>query len=349
MLTAALRDLQWRKRRFVIAIVGTGLVFAMTLVLTGLANGFRVEAQRTVDSLGLDSYLIKSGAAGPFIGSSPFPPTDLQKAARLPGVAVAVPMVYGSTTIPDRGTSRNVNVFGAPERGPGMPAMSSGRVPANPAEIAVSSTLRRGVGQDLEIGSRTLRIVGIVDDSTLLARQANVFLTVAGAQQLLFSGQPLISAIGVVGKPAAAPEGYRVVDRAGAVDDLVRPLKGARTSIFLMAWLLWVVAALIVGSMIYLTALERVRDFAVFKAVGVPTRSIMAGLSLQAVIVAVLAALVGGIVSVLLEPLFPMRVDIPTLAFVLLPVIAVAIGLLASVAGLRRAVTVDPALAFGGP
>ena len=25
MLTAALRDLQWRKRRFVIAIVGTGL------------------------------------------------------------------------------------------------------------------------------------------------------------------------------------------------------------------------------------------------------------------------------------------------------------------------------------
>jgi putative ABC transport system permease protein len=37
------------------------------------------------------------------------------------------------------------------------------------------------------------------------------------------------------------------------------------------------------------------------------------------------------------------------LAFVLLPVIAVVIGLLASVAGLRRAITVDPALAFGGP
>ena len=105
MLTAALRDLQWRKRRFVIAIIGTGLVFAMTLVLTGLANGFRVEADRTVDSLGLDSYLIKSGAAGPFVGSSPFAPTELQTAARTPGVAAAVPMVYGSATIPDRGSS----------------------------------------------------------------------------------------------------------------------------------------------------------------------------------------------------------------------------------------------------
>ncbi len=349
MLTAALRDLQWRKRRFVIAIIGTGLVFAMTLVLTGLANGFRVEAQRTVDSLGLDSFLIKSGAAGPFVGSSPFPPTELERAARLPGVANAVPMVYGSATIPDRGSSRNVNVFGAPDRGPGMPAVSDGRAPTNPGEIAVSSTMRRGLGQDLEIGSRTMRIVGIVDDSTLLARQANVFLTVAGAQQLLFSGQPLISSIGIRGTLDRVPDGYRVVDRAGAVEDLVRPLKGARTSISMMAWLLWVVAALIVGSMIYVSALERIRDFAVFKAVGVSTRSIMAGLALQAVVVALLAALLGAIVSVLLGPLFPMRVDIPTLAFVLLPVIAVVIGLLASVAGLRRAVTVDPAVAFGGP
>lgn len=349
MLTAALRDLQWRKRRFVIAIVGTGLVFAMTLVLTGLANGFRVEAGRTVDSLGLDAFVIKSGAAGPFVGSAPFAPTDLDKVARSPGVTVAVPTVYGTTTIPDRGSSRNVNVFGMPERGPGMPAVSEGRVPVNPAEIAVSSTMKRGIGQDLEIGSRTLRIVGIVKDSTVLARQSNVFLTVAGAQQLLFSGQPLITSIGIRGTLARAPDGYRAVDRAGAVEDLIRPLKGARTSISLMAWLLWVVAALIVGSMIYVSALERVRDFAVFKAVGVSTPSILAGLAVQAIVVALFAALLGGIVSVLLGPLFPMRVDIPLLAFVLLPVIAVVIGLLASVAGLRRAIIVDPALAFGGP
>ena len=47
MLRVTLRDLQWRRRRFVIAIVGTSLVFAMTLVLTGLSNGFREEANNT--------------------------------------------------------------------------------------------------------------------------------------------------------------------------------------------------------------------------------------------------------------------------------------------------------------
>ena len=346
MLTAALRDLQWRKRRFVIAIIGTGLVFAMTLVLTGLANGFRVEATRTVDSLGVDAFLVKTGATGPFLGSSAFPATKLQ----VPGVGTAVPLVYGSATTPDNaGSARSVNVFGAPEQGPGMPAMKEGRPPSEPHEAAVSDTMKKPIGATVEVGGRNLQIVGLVDDSTALAGQANVFLTVNGAQKLLFSGQSLISSIGVVGPPARAPSGYLLVNRTGAIDDLLRALTGARQAMSLMAGLLWVVAGMIVGSMIYMSALERTRDFAVFKAVGVPTRSILAGLAMQAVIVAVLSALLGGVLSVLLGPLFPMRVDIPRIAFVLLPVVAVTIGVLASLAGLRRAVVVDPAVAFGGP
>ncbi|MFM8599309.1 MAG: ABC transporter permease [Mycobacterium sp.] len=345
MLKAALRDLQWRKRRFAIAIIGTGLVFAMTLVLTGLANGFRVEATRTVDSLGLDAYVVKSGATGPFLGSAAFPPTELD----LPGVSTAVPLVYGSATMPVGGSARSVNVFGAPEGGPGIPVMSNGRPPSTNDEVAVSSTMDRNIGDNVEIGSQDLRIVGIVEDSTALAGQANIFLTVAGAQALLFSGQSLLSSVGVRGKPSEAPEGFRIVDRTGAIDDLLRALTGARQAMTLMAGLLWLVAALIVGSMIYMSALERTRDFAVFKAVGVPTRAILAGLAMQAVVVAILAAALGGVLSVLLGPLFPMRVDIPQIAFLLLPVVAISIGVLASLAGLRRAVTVDPARAFGGP
>jgi putative ABC transport system permease protein len=76
---------------------------------------------------------------------------------------------------------------------------------------------------------------------------------------------------------------------------------------------------------------------------------VLAGLALQAVVVALLAAAVGVILVQVLAPLFPMTVAVPMTAYLTLPAIAVAIGLLASVAGLRRAVAVDPALAFGGP
>jgi putative ABC transport system permease protein len=129
----------------------------------------------------------------------------------------------------------------------------------------------------------------------------------------------------------------------------MRPLNAAVDAITIVAVLLWILAALIVGSVVYVSALERLRDFAVFKAIGAPTRAIMAGLALQAVVVALLAAVLGIVLSQLLAPLFPMDIVVPMRAYIALPVIAIVIGLLASVAGLRRAVAVDPALAFGGP
>jgi putative ABC transport system permease protein len=349
VLITALRDLQWRRRRFVIAVIGAGVVFAMTLVLTGLANGFRVEARHTVDSLGFDAYLIKAGAVGPFQGSAPFPETVTTAVTRIPGVKSAIPLVFGVGVVQDRGASQQVNVFGVSEHGTGVPTVASGVAPSSPGEVAVSNTLQRALGDDVQISSRKPRIVGLVDNSTALAGQPNVFFTIAGAQQLLFSGQPLVSAIGLHGTPAEIPDGYRIVHRNDAVDDLLRPLQKAIGAISYLAILLWAVAALIVGSLIYLSALERTRDFAVFKAVGVTTRSVLAGLALQAVVVAMVAAVLGAVLSLGLGPVFPIRVVVPTSAFVLLPVIAVVIGLLASVAGMRRAVTVDPALAFGGP
>src|SRR5262245_16858103 len=140
MLSAALRDMQWRRRRLVIAIASTGLVFAMTLVLTGLANGFRVEAQRTVDSMGVDAFVVKAGAAGPFLGSTPFAQVDLVRVQGAPGVVAAAPLATAASTIREGTSMRNATAFGAPERGPGMPRTSEGQAPATPEEVAVSST-----------------------------------------------------------------------------------------------------------------------------------------------------------------------------------------------------------------
>jgi putative ABC transport system permease protein len=349
MLFAALRDMQWRKRRLVIAIVSTGLIFGMTLVMSGLANGFRVEARNTVDSLGVDAFVVKDGAAGPFMGSTPFPDVDLSRVRAVAGVTAAAPLACVGTIMKDGASTRNVTAFGAPEHGPGMPQVSEGRAPARPDEVAASSVLGRHLGDTLQIGAHNLRIVGIVPNSTALAKIPNIFLTTEGLQQVAYNGQPMVTSIGINGTPRALPDGYRTYDRTGAVNDLIRPLKVAVTSITIVAILLWVVAVLIVGSVVYLSALERVRDFAVFKAIGTPSRSILGGLALQALVVSLFAAAVGVVLSMLLAPLFPMVVAVPTEAYVLLPVVAIAIGLLASLAGLRRVVAIDPALAFGGP
>jgi putative ABC transport system permease protein len=347
MLITALRDLQWRRRRFAVAAIGTAMVFGLTLILTGLTHGFRVEAEHVVDSLDIDSYVIESGAVGPFMGSSRFQESKTKAISRLPGVKSAVPVVYGNIILHDDRSPENVNVYGVPEHA--MPRITAGHAPSNPGEVVMSTALGRSVGDQVEIGAEKLRIVGLVDKSTTLAGQPNAFVSVDGAQRLMFSGQPVVSAIGLRGTPEHVPKGYRVVDRAATVDDMVRPLHGAQMALSYVSILLWGVAALIVGSLIYLSALERTRDFAVFKALGVANQLVLAGLALQAVLVAVAAAALGGLLAVVLGPLFPMLVAVTVSSFGLLLVTAVAIGLLASLAGLRHAVAVDPVLAFGGP
>lgn len=349
MLITAVRDLQWRQRRFVIAIVGTGMVFALTLILTGLTHGFRVEDQRVVNLIGIDNFLIKEGAVGPFMGSSTFPETETKVVAKLAGVESAVPLVYANAILRDRSSPQNVNVYGVPNEGPGAVPVTAGRLAENADEAAVSTTLGRSIDDDIELGGAKLKIVGLVGKSTTLAGQPNAFLTVGGVQRVVFAKQPVISSIGLRGVPDNPPEGFRVVDRNAAIDDMVRPLNGAQVALSYMAVLLWGVAALIVGSLVYLSALERTRDFAVFKALGVNTRSVLAGLVLQAVLIAVVAAVLGGVLAVALGPLFPMLVAVTPSSFMLLIVTAVLIGLVASLAGLRHAVTVDPVLAFGGP
>ena len=80
-----------------------------------------------------------------------------------------------------------------------MPAVVEGRAPTTPDEVAVSTTLGRGVGDEVEIASQTLRIVGLVENSTALANLPNVFLTTEGAQQLVYGGERLVASIGVRG------------------------------------------------------------------------------------------------------------------------------------------------------
>ena len=60
------------------------------------------------------------------------------------------------------------------------------------------------------------------------------------------------------------------------------------------------------------------------------------------------SAVVAVLVAAVLTPMMPFAVEIPVSTYVQLGVVVVAVGLVASVAGLRRTVKVEPALAFGG-
>ncbi len=355
MLRAALRDLQWRRKRFVITIIGTALVFAMSLLMSGLSNSFEVEIDRTLDAQAADWWVTRNDAAGAFSPGSFLTPDDVA-ALTGPGLGFneAAPVLYGTSTVEtrpgeDANEILNVTVFGVVPDGIGAPrSVVDGTTSINAGQVIVPRSLGKKVGDTLRIAGAQMAVAGVVDKASLLAGTPTVTMNLADAQRLLLGGQPLASMVVARGAPDL-PGSYVAFRRDAARSDLMRPLTNPVKSIDFVKVLLWLVAALIVASVVYLTVLERTRDIAVFKATGVSNRSIGAGICLQAIIISVLASLLGVALSLVLSPLFPMEVVIATDSMVLLPLLAIAVGTVAGLFGVRRTGKVAPATAFGGP
>jgi putative ABC transport system permease protein len=343
----SLRDLQWRRRRFGIAVVVTALVFALTLLLSGVGTSLHSEGRRIVGVFGADSWLVADGTSGPFTTSTFIPAETADEVATIPGVEQADPVVLLFSTIGETDL-RDVNVVGYRLGGLGEPPIASGRAPRASGEIVADTALGVDVGERVDVGGQRLRVVGRAEKVTYRFGTATLFLPIRDAQRLALGGQPLASAVVTRGVPRSAPEGLEVLTETQVREDLERPLKSGTQTIDFLNVLLWAVAAGIIGSIVYLSALERVRDFAVFKATGFTSRALVGGLALQATVVAVASALLAAALAKLLVPAFPISVELPASSFVTLFVVALAVALLASLAGLRRAIGVDPAAAFAG-
>jgi putative ABC transport system permease protein len=176
----------------------------------------------------------------------------------------------------------------------------------------------------------------------------SVYLPVADAQRLLFAGRHDVTAVALRGSPTAVPRGLALMTPAATRADLLTPLRNGLRSIDVVRDFLWIVAAVIIAAVVYLSALERRRDFAVLKAIGSSNQWLFGGMALQAAFVAVLS----GVLAIAAEPLLaqfvPMELAVPASARTALPPVALAIGLVASLSGLRQVLRADPALAFGG-
>jgi putative ABC transport system permease protein len=112
--------------------------------------------------------------------------------------------------------------------------------------------------------------------------------------------------------------------------------------------MMWVVAAIIIAALIYVSALQRVRDFAVLKALGSSSAALFGSLCLQAVLVTLLAAALGTVLSFFMTGVFNQPVSVPASAYATLPLVAVVVGVIASLVAVRRATGADPVAAFGG-
>ncbi|HZQ59345.1 MAG TPA: ABC transporter permease [Acidimicrobiales bacterium] len=347
MLAITLRDLQFRARQFLIAVIGAGLVFAMTLLLAGMAASFHTEIAHTVHTMGVDGWVLPAGTTGPFTAVNSMPSAEIAAVAALPGVRAAAPVIVSPEAAQAGTRYVRITMIGASPGGLGSPGVRRGHALTGDGQAVADTRLHVGLGQPVTIAGRSLTVVGLMSGRTLNGGSPDVWVSLHDAQGLLFGGRPLVTAAVTRGVPSQPPPGYEIMTDAAVVTDTMRPMQSAVQSVENSRVFMWVVAAVIVAALVYVSSLQRVRDFAVLKAMGASSRSLFVGVAAQAVAVTLAAAVLAALTANLLKPLYPLPVSIPVSAFLLLPVTAVVVGVAASLVALRRAVSVDPALAFG--
>jgi putative ABC transport system permease protein len=350
MIKIALRDLQWRSRRIAIAIVGSALVLALALVMSGLSAGFDNESSRTVGLARATMWVIDSGGTGPFLQPTPLRADTVRLIVDQVGPAHASPLLFGRQSVRRNsgsviGEHQHVNLVGAEPGRLGSPLVKSGSALTKNGEVVVDRSLEVSIGDDIKLGSRSFHVVGFVSGARLLAGVPNVYVTLADAQRMMFGGQALATTV-VADRLIQPPAGTKALSNTDAKTDGLRPVVNAQKTIAMVRSLLWLVAALIVGSVMYLGVLERTKDVAVLKGMGAKSASLAGSMMLQAAALGALAAVIGAALALLIAPAFPLSSEIPTSSLLLLPLVAMAIAAVASLGAARRLFSVQPALAF---
>ncbi len=347
MTLITLRDMQWRARRIAIGLAATSLVLAIAALLGALHGAFLDETDRTVDFFGADAWVVPTDVSGPFTSNSPLKVGTAELVESQAGVEKVTPVAIFRHVVEAAGaTYTDVNVIAFAPGGVVVPRTIEGRAPAVIGEAAVDVHLGVDVGDTIDIAGRELAVVGEVDRLTYNGGTPTVLMTLDEGQAIAYDGRDLASAFVVRGVPSSLPDGLTSMTPTAVRDDLRRPLSIATTAIGLVAVLLWLVAAGIVGMLAFLSGLDRHGDFAVYKAHGVGTARLQASLLLEGVIVGLVAGGLALLFAYLLVPLFPVTIGLTLSDCLRLLGLSLVVGIAASAVSTRGVVNVDPAIAF---
>lgn len=374
-MNLALRDLRHQLRRFVATGIGLGLLFAVVLAMGGIYRGLVEDATVLVDRMGADLWIVQRNTRGPFAERSTLPPIVETRARVVPGVAWA--RAFTTTTLQPmhHGRVLRMSLVGLawPEdRGQTLPITRGRAITQAHREIIVDRTLGVGLGERIELGDDSYRVVGIADglvasggDALAFATQADVatiqgyLVPEARRTQRQAAREPGVSAVMVRVAPGVALEDVRRrleawpdVSVHSAADQRTFLLEGvvdkARRQIGLFRALLAIVSAIVVSLVVFNMTVAKTREIALLKLMGARLGLIVSMIVQQSLALSLLAYGVALAVAQLAFPYFPRRVIVGTQELIGVLVLAIVIALVASLAAVRRALGIPSTTILAG-
>jgi putative ABC transport system permease protein len=322
--------------------------------------------------------VVQADTNGPFAEPSRIPGNTREMIARIDGVVAAGSVTLQPVQI-DRDSRRmKLEVVGFEPGRPGGPVnLAAGRnITRSHYELVADRKTGLALGDRLELGRDVYTVVGLTQGSVTASADPVVYMTLRDAQDLQFDLTPpearreaargaqrtntdIVNAVVARISPNIPVEAVALdvrrwkhlsVLNAGEQEAILATvvIEHARHQLGLFMAVLTVVSAVIIAMIIYTLTMDKLREIATLKLIGMPDRTIIGLILQQALLMGVVGFVTGAALVSAAKDRFPRRVVLESPDLGILFGVVIVVCLLATVLAVRAAVRVDPARALAG-
>ncbi len=381
MINLAQKEIAHTFGKFIVTAIGVGMLLGIVFVMMGVYRGMIIDAQVLLDDLDVDLWVVQENTLGPFAEASRVH-EDLKDTIHvIEGIAKSEGITFQNLQLPSKEGPVRVFAVGFDPYGDINPInpkrLVEGRgISKSHYEMVVTDKTGFHLNETLRLGRDDYKVVGITHGTVSSGGDPLVYISLKDAQELqfLYSNARIRNdrARGITGVNSHMVNAVVATIKAGydvdkTAEDIRRfkhksvytkeeekviltqnLIKRASKQIGMFTVILVVVSTIIIALIIYTMTLEKMKEIAIMKLIGIPNSMIIKMIVQETVLLGVLAFIAGNIFAHLIYTKFPKRVVLETPdAFALFVVVIIA-SILASIVGVKKVISADPAQAIGG-
>lgn len=352
------------RRRASLTVLGVAASLMLVLILEGIFAGAVDRVTYYMRTSPADVFVSQAGVRTMHMSASTLPADTPARVARVPGVAWTAPIAFASGSVAGPRGRQLSYLFGYDTRtGRGGPnRLAAGRAPGvGEAVLDEQAAERLGieVGDRFTVMDMPVRAAGFstggssITNTTVFVdltefrriHDARVSYVLAGLDE---GADPST----VTSRITAEAAGVEAQTREEFAESEARVVTDMSADLLRLMSTIGLVIALAVIALGLMTAtLNRLRDFAVLKALGARTPRLAGAVAMQVLLTVVLAAAVATTAALALAWLLPLaapavQISITAVAVLQTATTALLVGMLAALWPLRRIASLDAATAF---
>jgi len=381
MINLAQKEIAHTIGKFIVTAIGVGMLLGIVLIMMGVYRGMIIDAQVLLDDLKVDLWVVQENTLGPFAESSRLHEDLKNTIHTIDGIEKSEAITFQNIQLPSKDGAIRVFAIGFDPYGEINPInpkrIVGGRgITHSHYEIVVSDATKFSLNDEIKLGRNSYKVVGITHGTVSSGGDPLVYISLKDAQELQFlysnarirhdrdrgitsTNSHIINAV-----IANIKDGYNVDKVAQDIRRFKHKsvytkneektiltkniIKRASKQIGMFTVILIIVATIIVALIIYTMTLEKMKEIAIMKLIGIPNSMIIKMIMQEALVLGILAFICGNIFAHLIYTKFPKRVvlEMPD-AWMLFIVVLIA-SILASLIGVKKVISADPSEAIGG-